>query len=236
MSRKRPTLASSRAASTSSRKQNGTGLARKRAKRSATAVRARSPPDSSERLWARLPGGCAMMSMPVVVMLSGSVTMSSAEPPANSVPKYSRKERFTSRMVAPRSCSMTPSSSSMISCRLAMAPRRSAAWLWRNVWRSRSCSYSWGALGLMLPSRRMRVRSCRMSSFREGGMAVTTGSSTTSSPRLSRSCCDAAPGSSMGPKSSSISRANACSSSRARSRSRIPRWYSASARLRSSSA
>src|SRR5256885_12954517 len=55
----RPTLASSRAASTSSRMQNGLGLLRKIASNRATAVIVFSPPDISEMLRSSLPGGRA---------------------------------------------------------------------------------------------------------------------------------------------------------------------------------
>src|SRR5690606_2515144 len=62
---KRPTLASSSGASTSSSRQNGAGLRRKIANTRATAVIAFSPPDSSEMLDTRLPGGRAMIATPV---------------------------------------------------------------------------------------------------------------------------------------------------------------------------
>ena len=61
----RPTLASSSGASTSSSRQNGAGFSWKMANTSATAVIAFSPPDSSEMLDTRLPGGRAMMVTPV---------------------------------------------------------------------------------------------------------------------------------------------------------------------------
>ncbi len=62
---RRPTLASSSGASTSSSRQNGAGFSWKMANTSATAVIAFSPPDSSEMLDTRLPGGRAMMVTPV---------------------------------------------------------------------------------------------------------------------------------------------------------------------------
>ena len=66
---KRPTLASSSGASTSSSMQNGDGLTRKMANSSDTAVSAFSPPDSSSMFWLTfLPGGLAMISMPVSSM------------------------------------------------------------------------------------------------------------------------------------------------------------------------
>ncbi len=61
---KRPMLASSSGASTSSRMQNGAGLSWKIANTSATAVIAFSPPESSEMLLTRLPGGRAMIATP----------------------------------------------------------------------------------------------------------------------------------------------------------------------------
>ena len=65
MAVKRPTFASSSGASTSSSRQNGAGLSWKIANTSATAVIAFSPPDSSEMLDTRLPGGRAMIATPV---------------------------------------------------------------------------------------------------------------------------------------------------------------------------
>ena len=63
---KRPTLASSSGASTSSSRQNGAGLRPKMANTSDTAVSAFSPPDNSEMLDGRLPGGRAMIVTPVL--------------------------------------------------------------------------------------------------------------------------------------------------------------------------
>ena len=60
----RSVFASSRAASTSSSRQNGLGLLRKIASNSATAVSVFSPPLMSERPRSSLPGGRATMSTP----------------------------------------------------------------------------------------------------------------------------------------------------------------------------
>ena len=63
---KRPTLASSSGASTSSSTQKGDGLTRKMANSSDTAVIAFSPPDSSSMFCITfLPGGLATISTPV---------------------------------------------------------------------------------------------------------------------------------------------------------------------------
>ena len=66
-------LASSSAASTSSRTQNGTGRTASIANSRATAVSARSPPESIASAWAFFPGGRAVISTPVVVRSCGSV-------------------------------------------------------------------------------------------------------------------------------------------------------------------
>jgi hypothetical protein len=77
-SENRPTFASSSAASTSSSTQNGTGRTSSIAKSSATAVSARSPPDSMASVWAFLPGGRATISTPVEERSPGSVSDSFA--------------------------------------------------------------------------------------------------------------------------------------------------------------
>ena len=94
ISTNRPMLASSSGASISSSRQNGLGLYLNRPNISAMAVSAFSPPDSSCTLCSRLPGGCAMISMP---LSSGSFSSSSvrpARPPPNSVLKISWKLRL----------------------------------------------------------------------------------------------------------------------------------------------
>jgi hypothetical protein len=79
---KRPTLASSSGASTSSSRQNGLGLIRKIAKIRLTAVSAFSPPDSSSRLRTCLPGGWATISTPVPSMILRSVSTQPRRPAA----------------------------------------------------------------------------------------------------------------------------------------------------------
>ena len=81
---KRPTFASSSAASTSSSTQNGAGRTSSIANSSATAVSARSPPESIASACGFLPGGRAVISMPVVARSAGSVSESFAKPPPNS--------------------------------------------------------------------------------------------------------------------------------------------------------
>ena len=70
---KRSTLASSSAASISSRIQKGMGRDFKMAKRMAIAVKARSPPESREIFVSFLPGGQATISMPAFKGSSQSV-------------------------------------------------------------------------------------------------------------------------------------------------------------------
>ncbi len=78
-------FASSSAASTSSRMQNGLGLLRKIANSSATAVSVFSPPLISEMLRSSLPGGRAMISMPLSNTSDSSSKTTSAMPPPNSL-------------------------------------------------------------------------------------------------------------------------------------------------------
>ena len=72
MRTKRPMLASSSGASTSSRMQKGDGLYWKIANSSEIAVSAFSPPESSITFCRRLPGGWAMTSMPLSSTSSSS--------------------------------------------------------------------------------------------------------------------------------------------------------------------
>ena len=78
-------LASSSGASISSSTQNGLGLYLKMPNISAIAVSAFSPPESSCTLCSRLPGGCAMTSMPLSSGFVSSMSASPARPPPNSV-------------------------------------------------------------------------------------------------------------------------------------------------------
>jgi hypothetical protein len=83
-SSKRPTFASSSAASTSSSRKKGEGLTRNTENRSARAVSAFSPPESRFTFCRRLPGGCAWISMPPSSTSSPSVSESWARPPRKS--------------------------------------------------------------------------------------------------------------------------------------------------------
>ena len=84
-------LASSSGASISSSRQNGLGRYLKIANINDIAVSAFSPPDSNWTFCSRLPGGCAMMSMPLSSMsLSSSIT-SPARPPPNRIWNISPK-------------------------------------------------------------------------------------------------------------------------------------------------
>ena len=91
MRTKRPMLASSSGASTSSRMQNGEGLYWKIANRSEIAVSAFSPPESSITFCRRLPGGCAITSMPLSRRSSSSIRVRPAVPPPKSCRKISPK-------------------------------------------------------------------------------------------------------------------------------------------------
>src|SRR5256885_268641 len=84
MAQKRSVFGSSSGASTSSSMQNGAGLSSNKAKTSAIAVIAFSPPDSRWIVVLRLPGGCAMTCTPAS-RISSPVRMSRAWPPPKSV-------------------------------------------------------------------------------------------------------------------------------------------------------
>ena len=77
------TFTSSSAASTSSSIQKGTGLLFKIANNKLIAVNVFSPPDNKEIGKSFFPGGCAIISIPVSRILSGSVSFNSASPPPN---------------------------------------------------------------------------------------------------------------------------------------------------------
>ena len=77
------TLASSRAASTSSNIQNGLGLTFKMANNTAIAVRVFSPPDNRPIELSFFPGGSATISIPVFKISLGSVKSKLPFPPLN---------------------------------------------------------------------------------------------------------------------------------------------------------
>lgn len=80
-SEKVKTLLSSSAASTSSNKQNGTGLTFSIANNNAMAVNVFSPPDKAWILLKFFPGGVASNSIPVSSISSGLVKYKLADPP-----------------------------------------------------------------------------------------------------------------------------------------------------------
>ena len=82
-SEKVKTLLSSSAASTSSNKQNGTGLTFSIANNNAMAVNVFSPPDKAWILLKFFPGGVASNSIPVSSISSGLVKYKLADPPLN---------------------------------------------------------------------------------------------------------------------------------------------------------
>ena len=84
-------MASSRAASTSSKIQNGTGRTFKMENNRAIAVNARSPPDNKLKFCSFFPGGCATISTPVFNKSSELVNLKSALPPPNSSLKTDSK-------------------------------------------------------------------------------------------------------------------------------------------------
>ena len=155
----RPTFASSSAASTSSSTQNGAGRTSSIANRSATAVSARSPPESIDSAWGFLPGGRAVISMPVADRSVGSVRTSFAKPPPNSCWKRASKASSSWANVARNWVAMS-SSRSAISWRVcAMASRRSLSCASSVSSRSRTARYSSTANGFAAPSSWNRRRS-----------------------------------------------------------------------------
>ena len=170
----RPTFASSSAASTSSSTQNGAGRTSSIANSSATAVSARSPPESIASAWGFLPGGRAVISMPVEPRSSGSVSDSRAKPPPNSC--RNRASNAISRAAnVVRNCVEISVSRSAISARVrAMASRRSRSWASSVSSRSLSARYSSMANGFAAPSSWKRRRSVAR---RPGVGASTAGTS-----------------------------------------------------------
>ena len=71
---KRSTLLSSRGASTSSRTQIGAGFVKNAENIKARAVKACSPPESSDIVCSFLPGGLAMISIPASKGSSASIS------------------------------------------------------------------------------------------------------------------------------------------------------------------
>ena len=124
----RSTLTSSKAASGSSKMANGTGRTFKMANSSAIAVSAFSPPESRLSCWLRLPGGCAMMSTPLVKTSSGSVSTSFAWPPSKIMANVSVKAADTSLKVLIKRVLTCSSIASMVSLSWSLAFSKSAFW------------------------------------------------------------------------------------------------------------
>ena len=174
--RKRSTFASSRVVSTSSSTQNGVGLTRRMANTKAQAVRERSPPDSRSRLWGRLPGGRATISIPVLRISSISVIESWAVPPWNRSLKKCTNSLDTASNVRRSSRSMRSSSSRITRRKSRAAFSRSSDCASRKPWRCAACSYSCAASGFTLLNRRKRVRVSCTSAASPHGSWSTTGS------------------------------------------------------------
>ena len=115
------TLTSSKAASTSSKTQNGTGLDFKIANNKLIAVKVFSPPDNKEIVVNFLPGGLATISIPVSQILLGSVSFKSAVPPLNNSLKVVVKLSLIILKVLTNSFSITLSISSIISSKVFSA-------------------------------------------------------------------------------------------------------------------
>src|SRR3989304_5566889 len=86
---KRIRFASSRGASTSSRRQKGEGFIRKTEKSSEIKVRAFSPPERRLTFCSLFPGGCATISIPVSRGFASSISLRSTFPPPKSDVKTS---------------------------------------------------------------------------------------------------------------------------------------------------
>src|SRR2546427_762668 len=124
------------------------------AKRSASPVSARSPPERSVTAWSRLPRGCAMSSTPVSSgspPSSASTSRSSARPPSNSRSMSRPKgPLISSNAWMNRSCAVRVIPRSAFSRSLIEA-ERSSCWVRRNVSRSSSSRYSSSATRLTGP-------------------------------------------------------------------------------------
>ena len=156
-------LASSSAASTSSSTQKGTGRTSSMAISRATAVSARSPPESIARGCRFLPGGRAVISTPVVVRSHGSVSEARPRRPRRAAGSAAR-----TRPRGPRTCRGTARVMSVLergpmSSRVSrMARSRSSRCASRDSRRSRTSASSSAANGLLAPSSLKRRRRAAM--------------------------------------------------------------------------
>ena len=152
---KRPTLDSSSIASTSSSTQKGVGETLSKANTNATAVRLRSPPDSSTKPCSLFPGSLASISIPPSIGDSSSPKRSLAEPPLNNRENICVNSVLTALKVFKNSDRMTLSSSLIICSMSANADVKSATWVVRLSCRSFTSRYSWSASMLTVPIRRI---------------------------------------------------------------------------------
>ena len=149
------TFASSKAASISSRRQNGEGLRFWIANNSAIAVSDFSPPDICIILISFFPGGCALMIIPVSSKSSSSTRASEPCPPPNSSLNALSNSLWIS-LNPSANCFLIPSSSSsMIRTREASASTKSSCCPLRKLYLSDSSLNSSIALTLTLPIERI---------------------------------------------------------------------------------
>ena len=184
-SQNRATFVSSRGASTSSRTQIGAGFVRKTAKIRARAVRACSPPDSSESDCSLLPGGCARISSPASSGSSDSVSFSSAVPPPNRILNSSRKCPLTVAKLA-KSCSRPCLFNLFMAARsFSMAATRSSVSASMDSIREETSSISASArkfTGPMLSRSRIRRWTRSSSTSSSGSAAASSASASLASP------------------------------------------------------
>src|SRR5215469_4753972 len=157
-SMKRPMLASSSGASTSSRMQNGLGWYWKIPTSSESAVIAFSPPESSNTFCNRFPGGDATTSMPLSALFSSSVSRMNALPPPNSFLKVTWKFWLIWLNASSNFCREKVSISLMVATVFSIDWRRSFRWVSRNACRSAVSLYSSSAIMLTGPIESWRAR------------------------------------------------------------------------------
>ena len=122
-----------------------------RANSSATAVSVFCPPESREMPFRRVPGGCAMISMPLSRMSSAWISSRRACPPPKSAWKVYSKFFRTCSKVSSNCCCDVRLISSMAWSSWAFAPVRSSLCWRRKSYRCRSSEYSSMATRLTAP-------------------------------------------------------------------------------------
>ena len=136
------TFASSSAASTSSRIQNGTVLILSIANNKAIAVKVDSPPDSNFVFLISFPGGSALISSPEFRISSGLVKIKLPSPPLNKRVNVFWNSLFNLSKVSVSLVTISLSSSSITLSKSLTEALTSSFWLLKKVYLSLILSYS----------------------------------------------------------------------------------------------